>query len=193
MSWEDSDPIYRRCPCGKGRYAVVSRSDDWGRHEERWSMECTRCRIVYRLFAYHSNRKGINETHYGWVPKLVLRDLSRLERGARNEERKLSVYMRRKYRNQWRQHFVNKGKKATWTELTEAGNHYPSLPTFYAHIRHWGVQRLLDEYLTYRKVETVVRVLGLRDTQLMSMVQKVANLEQIAKNGESQIHEHMFS
>ena len=38
MSWEDDSITKHKCPCGLGEYTVTLRSDDWNRHEERWTM-----------------------------------------------------------------------------------------------------------------------------------------------------------
>lgn len=43
MSWEE---VFRKeypCPCGKGTYTTVHRSDDWGQYESNDYMNCDVC------------------------------------------------------------------------------------------------------------------------------------------------------
>jgi len=40
MSWEWSDPKEYPCPCGKGTHSEAHGTDDWGRSDERQTMNC---------------------------------------------------------------------------------------------------------------------------------------------------------
>ena len=189
MSWEESEPENRPCPCGKGRYTVVRRSDDWGRFDEHWAMHCPRCKADYALYIYHANRKGITETHHGWVQKSLLRELTQLQEQTDKEKQRLATYLRTKYAGQWHQYFTGKTKKTIWEELTQNGSHYPSLPTFYNHVRHSVVQNMLNSYLEHHNVGIVIRVLGLDDRKLTSVMQGIQDLEKAAENKERHVRQ----
>ena len=187
MSWEESKPEPHPCPCSKGHYTVVHRSDDWGRYEERWAMHCPRCNENYDLYTYHANRKGITETYHAWVPKPLLHELAELRERAEEEKRGLATYLERQYGDRWRQHFSGKTRKAIWTQLTQDGRNYPSLSTFYSHIRHSGLENVLKGYLHYGEAGTVIRILKLKDVELTSRIKKIQGLEQATEKKERHV------
>lgn len=189
MSWEESKPEPHPCPCGKGHYTVTHRSDDWGRFEDHWAMHCRHCNTNYVLYTYYGNRKGITETYHGWVPKPLLCELAELRERIEKEERRLATYLKAQYGEKWRQHFSGKRKKAIWSELTQDGRTYPSLSTFYSHIRNSGLVRVLEEYLAYREAETVIRVLELNDVGLSSIIERIQELEQATKQKEQHVRQ----
>lgn len=177
MSWEDSEPQYRSCPCGKGRYSVVYRSDDWGRSDERWAMHCEHCSETHGLYSYNINRKGIDETYYGWLPESGLAEILRLNKKISHEERTLATYLKAVHAIGWHRHFNGKTKKAIWRELTDDGSDYPSLSTFYDHVRRSGLDQILGSYLTYSHIKTLIRILQPKDTKLSAQVKAVKRLK----------------
>jgi hypothetical protein len=177
VSWEESTPIDRPCPCAAGYYAVINRSDDWGRFDERWEMHCTSCQSGYGLYVYEYNRSGMSNTHRSWLSRELLRELSSLESKLERAKQGLSQSAAAELRSQWFEHFAGKSKKAVWRELTEDGMQYPSLPTFYTHVRQSSLQRVLTRYFEYDELSTVERVLGLDNTELPVRRNQVAELE----------------
>ncbi len=163
---------------------VTHRSDDWGRFEERWAMHCPHCNTNYALYTYYRNHKGITETHHGWVRKPLLQELEGLNERMEDKKRELATYLETQCGEKWLQHFRGKTKKAIWSELTQNGRTYPSLSTFYTHIRNSGLERVLEGYLDYREAGTVIRILELSDVQLTSIIEKVRELEQMIEQKE---------
>lgn len=49
MSWELDSTDYKKCPCGQGKIKVESYSDDWGRYESRYTIECDFCKENYHI------------------------------------------------------------------------------------------------------------------------------------------------
>ncbi|NIA29212.1 MAG: hypothetical protein GWP06_04765 [Actinobacteria bacterium] len=129
MSWEESKPEPHPCPCGKGEYLVIHRSDDWGRFEERWEMWCPRCNTDYDLYTYYLNYKGMTESHHGWVRKSLLQELADLIKQMEDDKKGLATYLKMQYGKKWLQHFRGKTKKTIWSELMQDGQTYPSLST----------------------------------------------------------------
>lgn len=193
MSWEDSKPEPRACPCGKGKYTVTHRSDDWNRFDERWSMLCPRCKADYGLHSYATNRKGIAETHYGWVPKRPLDELAELVKRRDDESRKLAVLLVSRYASSWHEHFKRMSKREIWTELTNDGRNYPSLATFYSHVRQLGLEKVLNRYLVYREVETVGRVLKFSASELDSITKHLRALEQAIEKKSTEVHRQLVT
>ena len=189
MSWEESKPEPHTCPCGKGDYVVIHRSDDWGRFEERWEMRCPHCNANYALYTYYRNHKGITETQYGWVLKSRMQELAELNERLEDKKKELAAYLKTQYGEKWLQHFRGKTKKAIWSALTQDGQIYPSLSTLYAHIRNSGLERVLEAYLNYREAATVIRVLGLKDVKLTSMLEKVRKLEHMVEQKELNVRQ----
>lgn len=184
MSWDSGKPEPHTCPCGKGHYSVTHRSDDWGRFEERWVMHCSHCNTNYALHTYYRNRKGITETCHGWVRKPLLQELAGLNERMEEEKRGLATYLGKHYGEKWLQHFHGKTKKAIWCELTQDGRTYPSLSTFYSHIRNSGLDSVFKGYLDYREAGTVIRILELNDVKLTSIIEMVRELEQMIEQKE---------
>ena len=179
MSWEDSVPIERPCPCGTGQYAVIGRSDDWNRYEERWEMHCPSCKKNYGLYASNYSRKGMTSTYHCWLPRSLLKELTAASDELEQAKKSLSVYVSTHLRERWNEHFIGKAKKAIWRELTEEGKHYPSLSTFYLHVRESSMEQQLARYFDYRELPTVVRVLQLNASELQSRIEQVRELERM--------------
>ena len=49
MSWELDCTEYKECPCGQGKIKVESYSDDWGRCESQYTIECEFCKKNYHI------------------------------------------------------------------------------------------------------------------------------------------------
>lgn len=193
MSWEESEPATRLCPCGVGHYTVIARSDDWGRSDERWEMHCVSCRANYALYTYHHNRKGLIETYYGWLPVVFMHELTALETAIEGEKSQLTEYANKHYGERWHNHFNGKPKKTIWRELTQEGKEYPSLSTFYSHARNSSLPSLLNNYFRYREIQTVIRVLELNDGNLDALIEHIQKLEKECEEKHSQARHQAFA
>jgi hypothetical protein len=107
-----------------------------------------------------------------------MRELADLHKRIEEEKHQLATYVETEYSNTWHQYFSNKSKKAIWRELTEDGRQYPSLSTFYSHVRHSGLSRVLDGYFHFHNIQTVINLLGLEDEQLDTKIKCIEQLEQ---------------
>lgn len=177
MSWEDISTDKRACPCGAGYYTVTIRSDDWGRQEERWAMACSKCADAYVLFKRYRIDKGMTGIHFGWVPSPLMDEITRLEKQIERHKGDISSYVKARYGSEWHQHFQGKTKKAIWIELTRGGTVHPKLSTFYSHVKQSGLGQVLDSYLDFHNIQTVISIFGLEDEQLDTMVDLIDELE----------------
>ncbi|MDD4959372.1 MAG: hypothetical protein PHS51_08480 [Gallionella sp.] len=192
MSWEDSSPIARPCPCGMGQYFRIIRSDDWNRYEEQWEMHCPSCKKKYGLYAKNYSRKGMVSPYQCWLPHLVLEELAVATEELKQAEKTLSAYATAHYQEQWNNHFIGKKKKTVWRELTEDGKCYPSLSTFYLHIRESSLEQQLARYFNYRELPTLVRVLKLNASELYSRIEQVHELEHLLEERHSNARQQGF-
>lgn len=63
MSWEIDWEKEYPCPCGKGKYKVISKSDDWNRTKEEYVMFCKECKDKYNIT---KRTYGIKERFVGY-------------------------------------------------------------------------------------------------------------------------------
>jgi hypothetical protein len=177
MSWEEGLPAKHPCPCGNGHYTIIQRSDDWGRHQERWEMHCQYCLQLYGLYSFDYNRNGMVNTSHLWLPRQMLSELA-IETSEVEEARKaVSAFAVAQFQDRWNEHFRGKAKKAIWRELTEDGKRYPSLPTFYLHVRESSLEKQLARYFEYPELPTVARILQVVSYELHSRIEKVQAME----------------
>src|SRR5260221_300812 len=193
MSWEDSEPVNHACPCGKSTYFVMDRSDDWGRFEQRWGMDCHQCARNYRLYSYVTFHKGLRYEAHGWAKKTLFDELMSCNKECDVARGRLQRHLMRNYKARWLEHFAGTNKKAVWCALTREGDSYPSLDTFYDHVRRGGLARVLMGYLTDRHADIVVRVLRLKDEKLDAMAEQIqATLAKMQKK-ETELRSALFT
>lgn len=155
MSWEEMGKHRYPCPCGKGEYEEISISDDWGGQRENHVMLCPECKekYVYDLTVVHGHLG--DEIRRGWVLKSVLEEERRYRENVEKKAREL-------YFTKWKDTFKHtKSKKEIWQKLTLNGRYYPSLGTFYKHIKGYGREKLIEEinhYFTYSDLKRVFEV-----------------------------------
>ena len=134
MSWESTE-TKRPCPCGKSTFTIVDRSDDWGRFESHWKMDCPDCRNRYSLYTYGYYRSGLYQEAHRWIDKEKYDEAQKLEEESKKTqkvavalsvERQLPVLM---------ELFDTKSKKAIWETLNKHIKPFKSLGTFYQHIK----------------------------------------------------------
>lgn len=177
MSWDEMGTHRYSCPCGHGYCAVTSLMDDWNRHDEQWTMECPNCSAAYSLYTYSSHKNGMPEVQYKWVRKELLVELSLLNAKLDQTTKDITTYMKREYTDKWLGEFSGQKKKAVWSRINQDGEEYPSLSTFYHWVRSSGMNHVLSEYLAYRKLPTVARILVLKDAYLDDETAEVRGLE----------------
>jgi hypothetical protein len=177
MSWEEMGTQKYSCPCGRGHYAVTWLMDDWNRHDEQWTMECLQCSAIYDLYTYSTYRHGMSEAHHRWVLRELLEKLSALNTQLNQKQRDIAAYIKREYTEKWLGEFSGQKKKTVWSQITQDGKEYPSLSTFYHRVRSSGMAYVLCEYLDYRKLSTVTRILALKDTYLDDYTSEVHRME----------------
>lgn len=177
MSWEEGLPAKHPCPCGNGQYTIIQRSDDWGRHEERWEMHCQSCLQLYGLYSFDYNRKGMIITSHRWLPRQMLSELAIRASEVEEARKAVSAFAVAQFQDHWNEHFRGKAKKAIWRELTEDGKRYPSLPTFYLQVRESSLEKQLARYFEYPELPTVARILQVGSSELHSRIEKVQAME----------------
>ncbi|MGJ7568878.1 hypothetical protein ACSFBM_33850 [Variovorax sp. GB1R11] len=192
MSWDEAAPTYRPCPCGAGKYAVISRFDDWNRSDERWEMHCPACATKYDLYVRnYTGRKGMAATFRGWVLRNLLGELAAASAKLNDAKQSLATFASAQLGDHWLAYFAGRTKKAIWSELTEGGKCYPSLQAFYTQTRNSSPERILKEYFSYRRLPTVVRILGLSpESELAQRLKQTEYLESELKEMDCKVREH---
>jgi hypothetical protein len=190
MSWEEGLPTKHPCPCGNGQYTVVQRSDDWGRHEELWKMHCQSCLQRYGLYSFDYSRSGIVVTSHRWLPRQLLNELAVTAAEVEEARKAASAYAVTQFQDQWNKHFRGKAKKAIWRELTEDGKRYPSLPTFYLHVRESSLEKQLARYFEFPELPTVARILQVGSSELQSRIEKVQAMERTLEEWQSHARQY---
>lgn len=192
MSWEEMCRDKRACPCGAGYYAVIERSDDWGRSEELWEMLCSACKVDYGLYTHKYNHNGFTEAYHGWLPKARIVELEAAGKELARTQEAVSLYARSEFSERWNKHFAGESKKSIWGELTENGKHYPSLNTFYQHIRDSSLQQVLDRYFEWPSLPTIVRVLQLCGCELQSRIEEAQKIERLLEEQDGAVRTKAF-
>ncbi len=72
----------------------------------------------------------------------------------------------------WIEHFSGTSIKAAWKELTQSGSGYPSLSTFYAHVKRSS----LSGYMRYDTSEVIFRILNVNDANLLTQAASIRDL-----------------
>jgi hypothetical protein len=119
--------------------------------------------------------------------------LKNLQARIEERRRKLRDHAEAKYKETWIQYFRNKTKKETWTTLTRQGREYPSLSTFYSHVRSFGLAEVLIRYLSYPDIDTMTRILCPNDVKLMSMIGAIQELEQESLRKERHVRKQLVA
>lgn len=67
MSWEEDSRRKHPCPCGKGTWDEVNRSDDWNRSESYAEIKCDACKLTHRIEETHGLDRGVPTVSYRLV------------------------------------------------------------------------------------------------------------------------------
>ena len=147
MSWEVSFIEKEPCRCGAGFIETINESDDWGRFRSSLRFYCARCEGEHREAA------------------------KRREEHLQQRRDLLSQAIRlatERYLSRWLALFDGKSKKAAWLIYTR-GQGYPSLATFYDHVRPDGLTRYMTSRFDH-DLEKVLQVLGVVDADVQALL-----------------------
>lgn len=131
------------CPCGKGLYRVTYRSNDWMQTDESWEMLCPSCRKNYILDPITRYDSGISYRSFTWITKEEFKKRKNKEK----LKHKAITLAKRRHLKPWLQSFEGLSKKKVWEKLPKNPWGYPSLGTFYSHVKHHGS---VEDYLGWR-------------------------------------------
>jgi hypothetical protein len=135
----------------------------------------------------------MTETYHGWVSKPLMEEFTQPRKQINLKKQQLASDAQTRYGDTWCQRFDGKTKKAIWAELTQSGGYYPSLSTFYSHVRHIGLPQVLNGYFHFHEIWTVIRVLGLCDDRLNAMIHDIETLERQSEQQENNIRKQAFA
>ena len=186
MSWEDTATYRYRCPCGAGTFTVRHRSDDWGRHDEVWEMQCPACISSYVLHEDNRLRNGTSVAPYGWVPRRLWERYEATQKAKWEAERELHDLFRRRYWERLMEHFDGMSKKDIWEGLTGGGTGYPVLSTFYKHVHDDGLENVIDGFVNSRGIGRISALLSVSDTDISTLLDDISSL---ARDEEAKLSE----
>ncbi len=144
-------------------------------------MRCAVCRDAYGLYVSHHNRKGMHIEQHRWVPREVLAQIAAADKALQDQKDQLDSCLQGTYSSKWIASFEGKTKKAVWRELVADGRDYPSLATFYTHVRQDGLSKTLLRYVRHGEVATLQRILGVADEQLSLASTRLSQAESQAQ------------
>ncbi len=183
MSWEEMSVEKHPCPCGKGTYSVTLRMDDWHRTAKSMKMDCEDCRGQYVIHTENSHRSGLPHVVQFWISKDVAAEHDRLLEEARTARSKIVNLRTQRHLPKWLALFGNKNKKQAWALLTNKGDRYPALGTFYQHTKEEGLPQYLERH--FRNADDsafneMLNLLGVEDAELAGLMKRAAMIEQEA-------------
>jgi hypothetical protein len=109
---EETDP----CRCGQGTVVFRVKMDNWNRMRRSFETRCPQCSLEGEI-----ERRKLQVEH-------------QLGEECLQKARTLAV---ERYLQTWLDRFENCNAKAAWLQYTGGGG-YPSLGTFYRHVREFG-------------------------------------------------------
>ena len=147
MSWEEMGTDIEPCWCGKGTIKYITEMDDWNRVRTSREINCPECMEKERI--------------------------RNAEESAR-ENRRIELYHQAKqvaesrYLEQWLGMYEGLNKKEAW-ELFTGGSGYPSLGTFYKHVKESGVISYMRWYFSNR-FENSLKAMGINDSEIVDLL-----------------------
>lgn len=176
MSW-DSTETKRPCPCGRGTYTIVDRSDDWSRFESHWKMDCLDCKENYSLHTYGYYHSGLYEEGHRWVEKGTYDEAQKLQKESKriqniavdlSVDRCLPAFM---------DLFDAKSKKAIWERLSQYIKPFKSLGTFYQHTKGKEKYEYLKELFCFSHLLALMQAAEVEDNEIKELINKAESLE----------------
>jgi hypothetical protein len=154
--------------------------DDWNRHEECWEMNCPECQQNFRLYIDHYRHKGLTHEVHLWVPTSSLNKVKHIEKQLETAKAEVTEIATVRYTGRWLQRFEDaKTKKEVWRRLTGDGKrrHYPSLSTFYDHVRRIGLEVYLRNEFTYNNLPDIMQSLAVVDSEIHERREQISAIE----------------
>lgn len=146
MSWETIKIYTRPCECGMGLIEITRRSNDWLQFEEHHDIQCQICK---------AKREAIQQR------RTVLKN-------------EINSMAEARYLLRWLGLFDGLNKRQVWAKLFKEHG-YPSLQTFYKHVKH----ETLDGYLRrtfFHDVERALALLNVSDNGIAAALRELASL-----------------
>lgn len=185
MSWEEMSVKKHPCPCGKGTYSVAHRMDDWNRTDTSMNIDCESCRCNYVIHSEYSHRSGLPYVVQFWISRDVKAEHDRLLDEARVARTQVINLRTQRYFPKWLALFSNKNKKQAWELLTNKGERYPALGTFYLHTKEQGLTKYLEWHFSNaddRSFKEILNLLDIVDAEVAGLMERTATIEQEARN-----------
>lgn len=179
MSWESKE-TKKNCPCGKGTYTVIDRSDDWGRFETRWQMDCLECKVNYSLYEYYYHKSGLAEVGFKWVEKAKYKEAMSLKNKALELRIESDQLTKKIYLPVLLEMFSKSSKKSIWETLKSKNRGFVSLGTFYKHTKGKTKEEYLSELFNVNTLETVFSLVSIDNAGIDSLVQRAEEFERDA-------------
>ncbi len=180
MSWE-SNETKKPCPCGAGTYTVIDRSDDWGRFETSWRMDCPICSNTYSLYTYDYYNSGLREQGHKWVQTEIYDRSIELKRRAKATKEAAVCLSKERYLPVLEEVFRKSSKKAIWQALNANIKWYKSLGTFYKHTKNQEKREYLSELFNHSDLASVLKVANAKDEEVERLLSNSSALESEAE------------
>lgn len=181
MSW-DSTETKRPCPCGKGTFTIVDRSDDWGRSESHWKMDCPDCRKRYSLYTYGFYRSGLYEECHRWINKGKYDEARKLQEESKRTQKIAVELSVERHLSALMTLFDAMSKKAIWETLSKHIKPFKSLGTFYQHTKGKEKYEYLKELFYFSNLRALLQTAEADDGEIKELIEKSELLESRAKS-----------
>lgn len=176
MSWESTE-TQKPCPCGNSTYTVIDRSDDWGRFETNWRMDCPICSKKYSLYTYDYYNSGLHAQSHKWVETEIYTKSMELKRKAEAAKKEAVRLAKERYLSVLEEIFRKSSKKAIWQVLNENIKWYKSLGTFYKHTKNQEKREYLGELFNHSDLLSVLKIANAKDKNIESLLTDSSDME----------------
>jgi hypothetical protein len=188
MSWEVMSSKQHKCPCGLGTYTITVLIDDWNRTQQRSEMECPVCRQNYALYTYYIFEDGLPTDAQLWVLRATYESFTQLERQFSAAKEEVVDFAKSRYMDKWLDYFAEaKSKKEVWQRLTDNGAKYPSLSTFYDHVKRWGLGTYLKGEFMYENLPLILAKLLVTDDKVGKKLRATNEIAKQVENAKAQL------
>lgn len=175
MSWDEINTQKYECPCHSSTYTIKYLMDDWNRSDEQWEMNCPECRQKHRLHTYYYQYKGMTCKAHRWITKEAHEKVSNIETKYNRMKDQIVALAGSRYLDKWLSYFDGaKSKKDVWRWLTDNGARYPSLSTFYAHLKNDNLEKYLRKEFDFENLQMILSKLNANDNDVNKML-KIIN------------------
>lgn len=180
MSW-DSTEAQKICPCGASTYTVIDRSDDWGRFETSWRMDCQICSEKYSLYTYDYYNSGLHGQGHRWVKTTIYNESVKLSEKAVAAKSDAIRLAKERYLPVLEEVFREGSKKAIWQVLNKNIKWYKSLGTFYKHTKNQEKREYLAELFDHSDLLSMLKIANAEDKDIEKLLKDSSALESKSK------------